>query len=75
MLRRTQITPAAPRHTPANHGSCVQNTGAPISRSRTDPPPTPVISAKNVAVTNVCPARVAASAPEAANTPIPNRSR
>ena len=48
-----------------------QNTGAPISRSRTVPPPTPVTTAKKMKVTRVCFFSAASSAPDTANTPIP----
>jgi len=34
--------------------SAIQKTGAPISKSRTVPPPTPVSTAKKMKVTNVC---------------------
>src|SRR5690606_13578348 len=50
------------------------NTGAPISRSRKVPPPTPVTSAKKLMVTNVCRSRAACSAPVSANTAVPPRS-
>ncbi len=33
---------------------CTQKTGAPISRSRSVPPPTPVTTAKKMNVTSVC---------------------
>ena len=61
-------------HTAEIAPSCTQNTGAPISRSRTLPPPTPVTSAKKAAVTNVWRSRTAINAPDKANTPIPARS-
>ena len=41
-----------------------QNTGAPISRSRNVPPPTPVTTAKKMKVTRVCLFSAASSAPE-----------
>ena len=50
---------------------CTQNTGAPIKRSRSVPPPTPVTTAKNRKVTSVCCFSAASSAPDAANTAIP----
>ena len=50
---------------------CTQKTGAPISRSRTVPPPTPVTPAKKMNVTNVCFFSAASKAPEIANTAIP----
>ena len=50
---------------------CTQKTGAPISRSRTVPPPTPVTTAKKMNVTNVCFFSAASNAPETANTAIP----
>ena len=40
-----------------------QNTGAPISRSRTVPPPTPVTTAKKRKVTSVCFFTAASRAP------------
>jgi hypothetical protein len=66
---------ATPRQTGATSGSRTQNTGAPISRSRIEPPPTPVISAKKAMVTKVWRSFAASSAPESANTAIPARSR
>ena len=48
-----------------------QNTGAPISRSRSVPPPTPVTTAKKMKVTSVCRFSAASSAPEIANTAMP----
>ena len=48
-----------------------QNTGAPISRSRMVPPPTPVTTAKKMKVTRVCFFCAARSAPDTANTAIP----
>jgi hypothetical protein len=48
-----------------------QNTGAPIKRSRSVPPPTPVTTAKKMKVTRVCFFSAASSAPDTANTPIP----
>ena len=48
-----------------------QNTGAPISRSRIVPPPTPVTTAKKMKVTSVCFFSAASSAPDTANTAIP----
>lgn len=50
---------------------CFQNTGAPISRSRMVPPPTPVTTAKKMNVTRVCFFSAASSAPDTANTPMP----
>ena len=50
---------------------CTQKTGAPISRSRNVPPPTPVTTAKKTKVTNVCLRSAASSAPDTANTAIP----
>ncbi len=50
---------------------CTQKTGAPISRSRRVPPPTPVTTAKKMKVTRVWRFSAASSAPEAANTAIP----
>src|SRR3546814_8366412 len=61
-------------HIAAIAPSCTQKTGAPISRSRTLPPPTPVTSAKKAAVTSVWRSRTAISAPDSANTPMPTRS-
>jgi hypothetical protein len=49
----------------------IQKTGAPISTSRTVPPPTPVITAKKMKVTSVCFFCAATSAPDKANTPMP----
>ena len=51
-----------------------QNTGAPINRSRTVPPPTPVTTAKKMKVTSVCFFSAASSAPEMANTAMPTKS-
>ncbi len=48
-----------------------QKTGAPINRSRTVPPPTPVTTAKKMKVTRVCFFSAASRAPEMANTAIP----
>ena len=48
-----------------------QNTGAPISRSRMVPPPTPVATAKKMKVTSVCFFSAASNAPDIANTAIP----
>ena len=48
-----------------------QKTGAPISRSRSVPPPTPVTTAKKMKVTSVWRFSAASSAPEMANTAIP----
>ena len=50
---------------------CTQKTGAPISKSRKVPPPTPVTTAKNRKVTSVCRFSAASNAPDAANTAIP----
>src|SRR3546814_8150068 len=61
-------------HTAAIAPSCTQNTGAPINKSRTLPPPTPVTSAKKAAVTSVWRKRTAISAPDNAKTPMPTRS-
>ncbi len=62
---------ATPRQTGAVQALCTQNTGAPIKRSRTVPPPTPVTTAKNAIVTNVCRIRAASSAPLSAVTAMP----
>ena len=51
-----------------------QKAGTPISASRTDPPPTPVRSAKKATVTKVCFSRAPISAPDRANTAMPPRS-
>ncbi len=48
-----------------------QNTGAPISRSRKVPPPTPVTTAKKMKVTKVCFFSAASKAPDTANTAMP----
>ncbi len=61
-------------HTAATAPSWIQNTGAPINRSRTLPPPTPVTNAKKPAVTSVWRRRTAINAPVSAKTPIPARS-
>ena len=50
---------------------CTQKTGAPISRSRIVPPPTPVMTAKKKKVTSVWRFSAASSAPDTANTAIP----
>lgn len=52
-------------------GSSIQKTGAPISKSRSVPPPIAVMSAKNQAAMKSRRLRAAANAPEAANTEIP----
>ena len=54
---------------------CIHETGAPISRSRTVPPPTPVMAAKNMKVRIVRRSRAAARAPETAKTAVPAISR
>ena len=48
-----------------------QKTGAPISRSRSVPPPTPVTTAKKMKVTSVCFFSAASSAPDTAKTAMP----
>jgi len=48
-----------------------QKTGAPISRSRSVPPPMPVMVAKKMNSMIVCFLRAAAIAPDAANTAMP----
>ena len=70
----TQTSRAMPRQSSGTRVSCTQKTGAPISRSRTVPPPTPVTSAKKAKVTSVWRLRAATRAPEMAKTAIPNRS-
>ena len=52
---------------------CTQKTGAPISRSRTVPPPTPVTTAKKARVTKVCFFSAASIAPDIAKTAVPAR--
>ena len=59
----------------AGTASTTQKTGAPISRSRTVPPPTPVTSAKKAKVTSVWRSRAAASAPDAPKTKVPTMLR
>ena len=54
--------------------SCIQNTGAPMSKSLTVPPPVPVMAAKKAKVTRFWRRRAAASAPEAAKTASPAMS-
>ena len=48
-----------------------QKTGAPMSKSRSVPPPTPVTTAKKTKVKKSCRFSAATSAPEIANTAIP----
>ena len=67
----SQTTSAAPMQMSSVALVCTQKTGAPISRSRSVPPPTPVTTAKNTNVTIVCLRSAASRAPETANTAIP----
>ena len=55
----------------AGTASTTQKTGAPMSKSRTVPPPTPVTNAKKAKVTSVCCSRAAANAPDAPKTKVP----
>jgi hypothetical protein len=70
-----QAITATVRQAGTTKGSRTQNTGAPISRSRKVPPPTPVMKAKNATVTKVCRICAAESAPVRANTAMPRISK
>ena len=70
----SQVASAAPMQISSVAFVCTQNTGAPIRRSLRVPPPTPVTTAKKRKVTTVCRFSAARSAPEIANTAIPNKS-